>query len=279
MNESAASLRETLAGYGVILPDRTGPVTLMLDCEPGRIARFICLRDDFARVIGGLRLCAKALGAEEAVICVPREKREQIRPLRRLLPRKGDIRIVMLRPEDGEPEESCLRRTLGSATVLDPGLCRDAWLAFYEQKPRTSRPFTVLVLENAVAYFELPFGATTRDALARIDIEAVSSWPGRIAAGSLLTGTEVLDRDAPLSDDVDALFLLREADFAPRRGARCIRCGSCRKVCPEDLPVYALALGWGGDFTCCIDCGACSYHCPERLDLNALLRAAKEAAL
>ena len=283
VSSSAAGPLEELAALlraqGVPVPERAlGPLVLDLGAAAETPAGMRCAAEDFERVVGGLRLLLRATGLREAVVAAGEVFLEPFRPLRRLLPRRGELRALVYEPRPGETGRAALRRMLGAAAFVTAQVCRGAFSAYYEELPFSARLVSVWgPQEGACTFVTLPFGATALDALTGAG--ALGEPPWRVIVGGLLDGAAVTDLNLPLADGVDALILQR----APKRRAAgaCIRCGRCRSVCPAHCEPYRLALGRRARLEGCTQCGACSFFCPARLPLAERIAAAEreEAAV
>lgn len=275
--DASQALAETFRRAGVPLPGGAGQLVLDLGADELSCAGAECARTDFERVVGGLRLMMRALGAERAVFAAGEVFFPLFRSLRRLLPRGGNISCLRYDPDPGETNLACLRRHLGAIRPVPAQLCRAAFAAYYEDERWTERLFCVSgagLPEPLV--FRLSFGASAAEALARCGERTAA--PRRVIAGTLLSGTALTDLDAPLPDAVDTLILRAARDCFERENWKCIRCGRCLRVCPQGLEPGRLALGKAAALEGCTDCGACTYFCPARVPLNALIAAQRAAA-
>ena len=102
-------------------------------------------------------------------------------------------------------------------------------------------------------------------------------WSLMVVNG-MISGTSITSLNTPITKDVQSIRFLHKSEL-PRETAReCIRCGSCREVCPGGLePMvlmeYILGMesaesGYMEQVILCEDCGLCNAVCPARVPLS-----------
>lgn len=268
--DTARSLLETFAAFGVHLPEGAGTVVLDLGADPRCTAGLEIAKTDFERVVGGLRLILRALEQTGGVIAAGVLFREHTRLLRRLLGRGGNLTLLHYRPRPGKDSEQILSRKLGAVRTVSAELCRAAFRAVYEEAAFCDRLIAVHHADGC-RYVRAPFGASCRQVLDGLqDLPT----PARIVAGDLYSGTAVADPDAPLDNGVDALQLLTRRELP--KSSPCIRCGTCMRVCPEGVKPFKVALGRKTNLDHCTLCGKCTYYCPAQLPLTERIAELKQ---
>jgi electron transport complex protein RnfC len=109
--------------------------------------------------------------------------------------------------------------------------------------------------------------------------------PYRIAAGSPLSGREIMYLDEPVRKTCYAIVAMSKSQATSGEQQNCINCGECRTVCPIGLdPQYIYKririLGVEtAEAEGCHGCGCCKLVCPSALLLTETIwRNDQEAA-
>ena len=105
--------------------------------------------------------------------------------------------------------------------------------------------------------FNLKIGMKLRDILPYIKCEKKVVFIAR----SLMNGYVIQSADWVISQDIDAIFIMRPKKREKEKS--CIYCGACIDICPSGLN----PLKRGRKESGCIECGLCSYICPCHINL------------
>jgi len=268
------------------------------ECEPYVTADHRLMVERGDAVLGGARLLARAVGAQETVLAVESNKPDAIENLRTLAG-EGDVRIQPLRTRYPQGAEKQLIYTLTGRQVPSGGLPADVgclvcgvstaaavWDAVMEGAPLTRRRITVTgeALREPLNLI-VPVG-TPVSWLVKLS-GGFQAQPDRVLLGGPMMGTALYDLDAPVMKTTGCVLCLTKEETARRDPAQaCIRCGKCVEACPMGLEplflrMYASKRRWPEvealHVTDCIECGCCNYICPARLPLVQTFRAAKFA--
>ena len=111
--------------------------------------------------------------------------------------------------------------------------------------------------------------------------------PSKIVVNGLYTGSVAPGFDVPVSKAVKSVTFLPEFELVDPHYASCVRCGECRKVCPERLyPDLLYSRIKGMDrlikkeiletSMLCSSCSLCNSVCPSRLPLSQSIAALKK---
>jgi len=139
---------------------------------------------------------------------------------------------------------------------------------------------------DAPRYIEIYYGTSIRDIFAALGITVEEG--DRVNVGGPMKGMPQFDLDTPLNMFSNGLYLQRNNKKSFVENYPCTHCGSCTRVCPEDLQVHLItrnsefgffekALEMGAN--CCISCGLCNYVCPAHRPLVHYIKFALDEAI
>lgn len=245
-------------------------------------------------VVTGLRLCARAVGAEKLIVAIEDNKPEAIACMKSLCAPMG-IRVVTLVTKYPQGSEKQLIRSCVGREVPSGGLP-------YQVGVIVTNVATCFAVYNAVAH-GLPLyesaltvsGCVSRPSniLVRIGtpfsaaIQACGGFktePIKVISGGPMMGIAVPSLDVPITKATSGILCLDSYLCAEKEERECIHCGKCVNACPMGLmPLYINAYTLREDFERaaqyrpmdCIECGACSYVCPAKRLLLSSIRLAK----
>ena len=267
------------------------------ECEPYITADHRLMLEAPEEVVGGLRVLMKLLEPKRAVIATESNKRDALDALRRTLPGKTSIELMVLRTRYPQGSEKHIVKSVTGRETPPGKQPADVRCAVFNadtaaalhRAVTTGQPLTrriVTVSGSAVANaknLEVRFGTPLAEVF-----QATGGFrepPAKVMTGGPMMGAAQHDLSAPLVKGCNALLAFAKADVPPPGSEICIRCGRCVRVCPSHLlPIYLymnerknrlrelerLRLGD------CIECGSCSYICPGRLHLVHSMRTGKQ---
>ncbi|MBT8339450.1 MAG: electron transport complex subunit RsxC [Desulfatitalea sp.] len=272
--------------------------TLMIngcECEPYLTTDYRLMVEAPKPVISGALYAARAVAAQEVIICVEDNKPEAIKQLR-MAAGHTVVKIAVLKTKYPQGSEKQLIKAVLDLEVPLGGLPADVGVAMsnvatiaaiargvIREKPLTHRVISVtgagivrpknLLVPIGISMAEVIdyCGGLTRDA-------------ARIVAGGPMMGFAFSNLTTPVTKGTSGLTVLTHDDVRAENETHCVRCGRCVDVCPMHLVPTKLAMAsrYGNvavaqqyNITACFECGCCTYACPARIKLVQLIRMGK----
>lgn len=286
-----------------LTPPADKPIDTLLvngvECEPYLTADHRLMLEETDRLLTGVAIVRRILGAERVAIGIEANKPDAIALLAERCAGRG-IEVVPLAVKYPQGSEKQLIHALTGREVPSARLPMDvgvvvqnvATLAAVTDAVVAGRP-----LIERICTVTGPAVATPRNLRIRIGtplrhlVEAcggLTESPGKIVMGGPMMGQAQLSLDVPATKGTSGLLLLRPRDAAPAPEGPCIRCARCVQACPihlapttiaacSRLERFAEAEHWRA--MDCIECGSCSYICPAGLPLVQTIRHAKATIL
>ena len=265
------------------------------ECEPFLTADHRLMLEKAADIIDGIRLMMLALEVDEALIGIEKNKQDAIELLSAAATGTDGIKVVGLPVRYPQGGEKQLVYALTKRQVPNGGLPLDVGVvvcnvgtvyaidrAIREGRPLVDRITTVGGMVNNPGNFLVRIG-TPIDHL----IEACGGLQpnvGQFIYGGPMMGMAIARFDIPVTKGCSGLVALGKA--MESKESPCIKCGSCREVCPmklfpsridafvrHDRLEDAEQLGVMN----CIECGCCTFICPAKRSLTQSMRTGKNA--
>ncbi len=266
------------------------------ECEPYITSDTRTMIDESDLVAEGLSAVMNYLKIPTAVIGIEKNKPEAIAEMKRVTKEMTGVTVRVLPslyPQGGEKVlvYHTTGRVIGEGKLpLDAGVIvvNCTTLSLIAKYLRTGMPLIekcVTVDGSAVKNPKnliVPIGTAVRDVLEACG--GASQEPKKILSGGPMMGVALVDLDAPVLKQTNAVLFLGEKEAMPPKETACIRCGKCLDACPFGLsPVdLANAFAQSDDETLeklkvnlCMECGCCSYICPAKRNLVQTNRLAK----
>lgn len=110
--------------------------------------------------------------------------------------------------------------------------------------------------------------------------------PAKIIINGMVVGTEINSMSVSVTKSVKSVMFVPPENLYNQTYAPCIRCGKCRRICPEqlypDLMIYPVVYGEFSDvpmeatLDLCSGCSLCNSVCPSRIPISQIITYMKE---
>ena len=271
------------------------------ECEPYLTSDHRLMVEEPEKILKGMEILAKVLGAKTAAIGIENNKMDAVKVLRQKIAELGlPFKVYALNVKYPQGAEKQLIKAVTNRSVPAGGLPMDVGCvvqnvgtaaAVYDavafQRPLIERVVTITgdgirEPKNLLVPIGTPFshvieycGGLTDDV-------------GKVIMGGPMMGLAQADLEAPVIKGTSGLLALNEKQTRPRQERPCISCAHCVDACPMGLLPKML-----GQFVKhemfeeaeahhvldCIECGSCSFVCPSNINLVHLIKYGKLKAI
>lgn len=261
------------------------------ECEPYITCDYRLMIEHSPEIIGGARLIAKTLGAENIYIGIEDNKPSAISALSGY----DNINVVPLKtkyPQGAEKQliYSITRRKVPPGRLpMDVGCvvnnihtAYSVYQAVIQGKPCYERVVTV---SGGAVEMSGNFIIKTGTPFSYIAEICKANNPAKVISGGPMMGVSLYNLSVTVTKATTSALFLTENEINNHKGAPCINCAKCAYVCPMYLmPMYIDAYTLKGDYKnakkygaeACIECGCCAYICPAKRPLVQSIRLAKK---
>jgi electron transport complex protein RnfC len=267
------------------------------ECEPYLSCDDRVMVERSEKVVGGVLLLSRAVGAKHTVIAIEKNKPNAIKCIEAAAAASpGGITVVQLPvkyPQGGEKQlikAIMNKRVPGGKLPADVGAaifnvssCAASYDACRYDMPLVTTTVTVAGScvkspENFEARVGTPFSVLASAC------GGFCENPAKVISGGPMTGAALSTLETPVTKTTTGLITFTEAEVKGEYNGACIRCGKCVTVCPMNLsPLLFAAYGEVNNVDAlrryhvkdCIECGCCAYVCTGRVPLLARIRAGK----
>jgi Na+-translocating ferredoxin:NAD+ oxidoreductase subunit C len=281
-------------------PPPTKPIdTIILngaECEPMLTADHRLMLESTDKVVTGLQIALKILGASRGFIGIERNKPDAIEVMQAAVAKIANIEVLPLTvkyPQGAEKQliDACLNRQVPSGglpmdvgvLVQNVGTAAAMTDAAIDGRPLIERIVTV---SGSAVQTGGNFRARIGTPISLL-IEAaggVKGELGKIIAGGPMMGFTQHTDEIPVTKGTSGVLLFEKGELDTAPPDPCIRCGRCIRACPmrispTEIATYArhgmVEAVKRADALDCIECGSCSFGCPSRIPLVQEIRLGK----
>jgi electron transport complex protein RnfC len=268
------------------------------ECEPYLTCDHRIMLEQTDKLIRGIRMVMKAVGATRAIIGVEDNKLDAVSHIRTKLPEEGDITCEAVETKYPQGAEKMLITSLLGKEVPSGGIPADIGVAVYnvgtlaqigDLVPRSCGLIERVVTVSGPAVekpgnYLVPIGTPLRFLLEQAGMKENA---GEVILGGPMMGMSVASLDVAITKGVSGAVVLEKVDEDLQRRTvfPCIKCGACLDACPIHLnPSMMGQLAGVRDYETmeqeyhlndCFECGCCSYVCPSNIPLTQYFRIAK----
>ncbi len=267
-----------------------------VECEPYLTCDHQLMLEKSEEIMVGIEILKKALGIEQAIIGIEKNKPDAIEVMDRLASRRIGVTVLPLNlkyPQGGEKQliDACIGRQVPSGALpIEVGAVVDNVATIYavyeavqKNKPLIERVMTVTGKSvKKPGNYLVRFGTPLSQVL---DVAGgIPADTGKIIGGGPMMGRAMSNVDMPTNKRVSGLLLLPEDESVRPEPQNCIRCAKCVQACPMGLEPYLLSKQseyamWDEmekhNVMDCIECGCCQFTCPSFRPLLDYVRMGK----
>ena len=265
------------------------------ECEPCITSDHRVMVEHPEKVVRGLKILMRCVGAKKAYIAIEDNKRDAAETMAREVKDERNIDVVILKTSYPQGAEKIIVANVVGRVVpsglfpVDVGVlvnnvstAKAVYDAVYEGKPLVERIVTitgdVVDPKNLVVKIGTPIVELVKQCGGYL------KTPKKIIMGGPMMGIALPTDNVPVVKGTTSVVVQSNPEKNEKEA--CIRCGKCIEVCPMNLSPRTIAFySEKGMFDKaanyypmdCFECGACAYVCPAKIPLVSLIRKAKSA--
>ncbi len=270
------------------------------ECEPYLTCDDLTMRSQPEKVVEGLKLAMKVLGAKKGYVAIEDNKSKAIDAIDAALANEEDLAVAVVKTKYPQGDERSLIYAVTGRKIPAGKLPANVGVlvqnvgticavvdAVYYGKPVYERVVTVTGhAVNSPKNLVVRIGTRIKDIVEYSG--GYSTVPGKILFGGPMMGIAQYTDEAVTDKRNNGILVLTEEEAKPVEAYPCIRCGECVERCPMQLePLYlekaSSSENWdvARDYhiTQCIECGLCSYVCPSKRHLTEYIRYGKRTVM
>ena len=255
------------------------------ECEPALTADHRTMLEMSEKVVDGLQMVMKVLGAKRGVIAIEDNKPDAIEKLDSLVANIVDVDVQPLKtkyPQGGEKQliYSCLRREVPNGklpsdvgvVVMNVTTSVAVSDAVNYGMPLTEKTVTLAgSCVNKPGNYKVRIGTTISDFIQMAGGLKENVAIRKVILGGPMMGFALYDLNTPITKGTSGILCWSDKEVNPKPVSNCIHCGKCVEACPMGLEPYLLdQLANAGLYAeaekqsilNCVNCGSCAYACP-----------------
>lgn len=266
------------------------------ECEPYLTADHRMMIEYADRIIAGIQIVTKVIGAKKAYIGIEDNKPDAIQSMKQACV-GTDIQVAVVPAKYPQGSEKMLIKVITGNEVPPGKLPMDVGVV-------VQNVGTIIAISDGVTQ-DIPLiervttisgGAiqTPKNVMIRVGtsfkdvIDYCGGYkvePKKIIMGGPMMGFAQSDLSVAVIKGVSGILALTDREVYVGRPKACIRCGKCVEACPHGLmPAMFAILGEKGlfmeakdDFHLldCAECGSCVFVCPAKRDIVQHVRISK----
>ena len=261
------------------------------ECEPYLSADHMTMLEHPEKVIKGLKIMMRIVGAKNAVLGIENNKKDAAEKLEKFLESNMKIRLLKTWYPQGS-EKHLVHAITGrkvhcgkipchiGITVNNVATAKAVYDAVYEGIPLTERIVTVTGDLNDPKNLVARIGTSGTHLIN--ECGGMKGNPSKVIYGGPMMGHSQDTSDNPIIKTTGGIIVMDNPQV--NSPSACIRCGRCVQVCPMNLMPTTIArysemerYNMADQYYAkdCIECGCCAYVCPSKIPLVQLIRDAK----
>ncbi len=266
------------------------------ECEPYLTSDQVSMEKYPDKVVKGLEIVMRAMGAPNGYIGIETNKPEAIKKIDEATKGHNNIKVSVLKTKYPQGDQrrlidsilgmkmsSSVRGTEEGVQVINSSTAIAIYDAVVLGKPLYEKVITVTgsALANPKNLL-VKVGTSFKELLEFCG--GFKEEPGKIIIGGPMMGDSQYSIDSPTLKANGGIIVMNKEEAAPPVVTACIKCGKCVDVCPVYLlPLYIQQRVLHERFEEasklnimeCIECGSCSYVCPSKRPLVEAIRHGK----
>ena len=265
------------------------------ECEPYLTSDHRLMLECADKIIDGILLAKKAIGASRAVVGIENNKPDAVEAMKAAA--KDGVEIVALPAKYPQGFEKMLIYALtgrkvpngalpsaAQCAVLNVATCAALSDAVRQGRPIIDRVVTVSGRVAEPCNLRVRIGTSMLDVIDQAG--GLTDGVRKLIVGGPMMGNTVPTLNFPVTKNCGGFLALGEEAISSQESA-CIRCGRCLHACPMGLmPSKIDSLVRKGNYDGaiaagalnCMECGSCTYSCPAKRELTQSCRVAKAIA-
>ncbi len=267
------------------------------ECEPYLTSDHRMMLEYPEKVVLGTKAIMKALGVENGVIGIEKNKPDAIKIMKEAVKSEENIKVAELQTKYPQGGEKSLIYAVTKREVPSGGLPMDVGavvqnigtVSALAEAITTGMPVIQRVVTITGSAVKEPKNLLVKIGTRFKDVvEQCGGYTddlGKLINGGPMMGIAQYTDEVPVIKGTSGILILNKKDSEKPEPSNCIRCGKCVDICPSGLQPLMISKNSllrkfdeaeSYNAMDCIECGSCSFICPSKRPLVDAIRVAKQ---